>query len=444
MAKGDVLPSEKREFTQPETGVRVIQLTDAPARNTNAYYNDEQFTADGDLYVFRSDRTGNRQLFSVEIESGRIVQLTDAPGDGVGGWSVHPETRRVFFGDGRGNIACLHLDDLREEIVAEPLEGCAGLSGLDLSTCGRFAAISTRSTEARIQRYGGAGYHFKHGTETMALVCDFAKGTRAIVYAGPTAEVPVAPDSHLMLSRDDPSFLWWGSYSGIRPTGFKTAWALRFDPETLMPLSDPERLFDQRPWEFINHYYPAADCHVQMPLYQYSDVHAGGVPEAQTRPGNVSRGGLYIPYLFDVDLRTRRHRRWAFPGQSPLHFQVSSVASEWGGRMWVGDCADPGFLWFAGRGLDERRAAEADPEDCPAIPGDHSHHWMESGAWIGVFRTAGPYVEVRPLARHDTKWKHVHPHPVFSPDGRWVAWGSGDAEQSQVFIAEAVWPRWFA
>lgn len=437
MAKGDVLPSEKREFTQPETGVRVIQLTDAPAKNTNGYYNDEQFTADGNTYVFRSDRGGGRQLYSVEIDSGRIVQLTDAPGEGVGGFSVHAPTRRVLFGDGLGHIARISLDDLSEEIVAEPLEGCAGLTGLDLSTCGRFGAVSTRPDDARLQRY--PGYHFKHGTETMALVCDFEKGRSAIVYAGPTPEVPVAPDSHLMLSRDDPSYLWWGSYSGIRPTGFKTAWAMQYDPETLMPLGDPTRLYDQRPWEFINHYYPAADAHVQMPLYQYSDVYESGVPEAQTRPGNVSRGGLYVPYLFDVDLRTRRHRRWVFPGQPPLHFQVNPT-----GDMWAGDCADPGFLWFAGRGMDERRAAEADPEQCPAIPEDHSHHWAESGSWIGVFRTAGPYVEMRPLARHNTKWKHVHPHPVFSPDGRWIAWASGDAEQSQLFVADAVWPAWFA
>lgn len=437
MSKGDVLPSEKREFTQPETGVRVIQLTDAPCRNTNAYYNDEQFTADGDTFVFRSDRTGERQLFAVDTDSGRIVQLTEASGDGVGGWSVHAASRRVFFGDGQGNLARLDLDSLNVEIVAEPLDGCTGLNGLDLSSCGRFAAVSTRPDDARLSRW--PGHHFRHGTETMALVCDFEKGTKAIVYHGPTPEVPVAPDSHLMLSRDDPSFLWWGSYTRARPTGFKTAWALRYDPETLMPLSDPTPLFDQRPWEFINHYYPAANAHAQMPLYQYSDVDRDGVPLAQTRPGNVSRGGNYVPYLLDVDLTTRTTRRWPFPGQPPLHCQVNRD-----GDLWVGDCADPGFLWFAGRDAEKRRAEPADPAECPSIPEDHSHHWAESGSWIGVFRPAGPYLEVRPLVRHRTHWKSVHPHPVFSPDGRWIAYAAGDADQSQVFLAEAVWPRWFA
>jgi oligogalacturonide lyase len=187
MSKGDVLPSEKREFTQPETGVRVIQLTDAPCRNTNAYYNDEQFTADGDTFVFRSDRTGERQLFAVDTDSGRIVQLTEASGDGVGGWSVHAASRRVFFGDGQGNLARLDLDSLTVAIVAEPLDGCTGLNGLDLSSCGRFAAVSTRPDDARLSRW--PGHHFRHGTETMALVCDFEKGTKAIVYHGPTPEV---------------------------------------------------------------------------------------------------------------------------------------------------------------------------------------------------------------------------------------------------------------
>ena len=437
MARGDRLPSEKRTFTQPETGVRVLQLTDAPCRNQNAYYNEEPFAASSESLVFRSDRTGRRQLYSVEIESGRIVQLSDAPDDGVGGFVVDPERGLVYFGDGRGNIARLCLDTLREEVIAEPLEGCSPLSGGDLSSCGRYLAISTRPTDARVARW--PGYHFRNGTETMALVCDVEAQRQAIVYHGPSPEVPVAPDSHLMLSRGDPSYLWWGSYSRAHPTGFKTAWALRYDPSSLMPLSDPRPLFDQRPWEFINHYYPVADCHVQMPLYLYTHVHADGVPEAITRPGNVSRGGNYVPFLLDVDLRTGTTKRWPFPGQPPLHFQVNGA-----GDMWAGDCADPGFLWFAGRNADERRQQEADPERCPAIPGDHSCHWLPSGAWIGVFKVRGPYLEVRPLVKHDTEWGSVHPHPQFSPDDRWIAYAAGDARQSQVFVAEAVWPKWFA
>jgi len=434
VSKGDVLPSERREFEQPETGVRVVQLTDAPCRNLNGYYNDEQFTADGGTYVFRSDRTGTRQLYAVDVESGAIVQLTDGDCD-VGGVTVDPERRLAYFArDGR--ILRLCLETLREDTVAEPIPGCGPLGGGDLSSCGRYMVLSTRAEDVRIHRY--PRQFWSHGSEALVVVLDVETGNSAIVYLGPTAEVPVAPDSHVYICRGDPSYVFWGSYTRKAPSGFKTAWHLRVDLDSLMPLADPQPLFDQRPYEFINHYYPAPDNHVQMPLYQYSHVDGDQVPVAFTRPGNVSRGGEYLPMMLDVDLRTGATRRWQFPGQPALHFKGNNA-----GTLWAGDCADPGFLWFAGRDADEFRSRDADPAECPAIPPDHSYHWDESGSWIGVFQPRGAYLEVRPLVRHRTHWKAVHPHPTFSPDDRWIAYAAGTAEQSQIFLAEAVWPKWF-
>ena len=69
MARGDVSPSEKREFEQPETGARVLRLTDHLCSNVNAYYNHEQFVNSSERLVFRSDRSGVRQLYSVELDS---------------------------------------------------------------------------------------------------------------------------------------------------------------------------------------------------------------------------------------------------------------------------------------------------------------------------------------------------------------------------------------
>jgi hypothetical protein len=61
------------------------------------------------------------------------------------------------------------------------------------------------------------------------------------------------------------------------------------------------------------------------------------------------------------------------------------------GILWTRDCADPGFLWFEGAGMSDQLETSANPEHCPAIPSDHSHHWLPSGTWIGVFRLRGPY-----------------------------------------------------
>lgn len=82
MARGDVFRSERRTFTQGETGAHVVQLTNTVCRNGNAYYNHEQFI--GDSLIFHSNRTGVRQIYRVATDSGKLVQLTDSK-NGVGG-----------------------------------------------------------------------------------------------------------------------------------------------------------------------------------------------------------------------------------------------------------------------------------------------------------------------------------------------------------------------
>lgn len=432
MARGDVLPAEKRTFTQQETGVRVIQLTDAACRNVNAYYNHEQFI--GNSLIFHSNRTGERQIYRVEPDSGKIVQLTDAKG-GVGGFATAPALGVVYFSH-EDQILRLDAETLAEEPVAERMRGCGPPALQDVSSCGRYLVLSARPE--RMLNDTPTPMSFHHGSENMVMLCDAQRCEQAVVYHGPTPEVPVAADSHLFISRDNPSYVWFGSYTRRSPTGFKTAWILPCDVEALAPRRDPMPLFDQQPYEFINHYYPAPNAHAQMPLYQYTEWDRDGIPLATLRQGAVSRGGNYLPMMLDVDMTTMTTRRWLFPGQPPLHFKGNSTDD-----MWAGDCADPGFLWFLGRHAEERCLEETDPEACPSIPENHDYHWNGSGAWIGVFKKRGPYLEVRPLARHDTKWEYVHPHPSFSPDNRWIVYCSGDRHQSQVFIAEAVWPDWF-
>ena len=433
MARGDILPSERREFTQPETGVRAVQLTSASCANVNAYYNYEQFI--GDSLVFYSDRSGVRQIYKVEIDSGKIVQLTDAPVD-VGNFAAVPHQGRVYYASG-DEVRVLDAETLADEPVSGRLPGC-GRPGLeDVSSCGRYLVLSARPE--RVVAETSPETSFRIGSENRVVLCDAERGEQAVVYEGPSTEAPVAADSHLFISRDDPSYVWWGSYTRLPPAGFKTAWALECDTDVLAARRHPRPLFNQQPWEFINHYYPAPDAHAEMLLYQYSGYERDGMPLADLWKGFVSRKGEYLGFMLDADLRTGTARRWLFPGQPPLHFQRNKA-----GDLWAGDCADPGFLWFEGRRDEARRLEEVDPEGCPPLPENHDYHWLGSGAWIGVFQKRGAFLEMRPLVRHGTQWAHVHPHPSFSPDGRWIVYASGDRTQSQVFVAEAVWPRWFA
>ncbi len=422
MAKGDVYPSEKQEFSDPATDVRVVQLTDQPCANTNAYYNQEQFIGGSERFVFTSNRTGTQQLYTVEVASGKIVQLTDD--EPSGGFTVDARRGIVYFGRGRQFLA-LDVESLREEVVAESPEGCGPIGSPDLSSCGRYLVLGCGAASRR------ESYTYRFGREGLLVLCDVEEKRQEVVYHGPSADNQAAPDSHVFISRGDPSYVWFGSYSRLQPTGIKTAWFMKIDLERLRPIHDPMPLFDQQPYDYINHYYPAPDAHVESFHYRHTAYDRDGIPISQDK----------LAMLLDVDLIRRTTSRWVFPGLAPTHFKCNNADD-----MWAGDRADPGFLWLAGRGEDGSAYGGGGEEDDYWL-----HYWPESGApsfpaheWIGVFRKHhSSYLEVRPLVRHRTNWMGgAHPHPVFSPDDNWIAYCAGEKERSQLYLAEAVWPRW--
>ena len=449
MAQGDVLRSEKREYREAATGVRVVQLTDAPCHNVHPYYNQEGFVGGSERYVFASNRSGKGQIYAVETGSGKIVQLTDSEeppvlagienraggGAGSGGLTCDPVRGRIYYSRGK-RVCCLDIETLREEVVAESPPGCGPLGGPDLSSCGRYLVLGCRPEGASTWPSRDEN-RYRHGSETLVVLCDLQEGRQAIVYHGPSAENRAAADSHLFICRGDPSYLFFGSYTRTQPTGLKTMWFMRVDLERLVPLADPLPIFAQQPFEMVNHYYPAPNNHVESQLFTYTQHDRDGVPVSPVRRAE----------MIDVDLVNRVDRRWVFPGREPIHFKCNSKAD-----LWVGDAADPGPFWFEGRGDLERFVDEGEGEAAegplssarrdPQAIGPEGYRWPEAHRWIGMFRKRGPFIEMRPLARHDTVWRCIHPHPVFSPDDRWTAWGAGGARQSQLFLAEAVWPRW--
>lgn len=88
MARGDVLPSEAEESTDPRTGVRIRQVTSFPAIHHHPFY---YLPAHDDAMrhlVFVSHRTGSPQIFLELRETGELLQLTDRTD--LNEWSIHP------------------------------------------------------------------------------------------------------------------------------------------------------------------------------------------------------------------------------------------------------------------------------------------------------------------------------------------------------------------
>ena len=78
MTIGRMYAPEWREFQDPLTGRQVRQLTDSPAEDYHLYFYNPSVTPDGKYLIFFSERTGVSNLFRSDLESGLILQLTDA------------------------------------------------------------------------------------------------------------------------------------------------------------------------------------------------------------------------------------------------------------------------------------------------------------------------------------------------------------------------------
>jgi len=78
MTVGRTYAPEWRDYLDPLTLRRVRQLTDSAAEDYHLYFYNPSITPDGKYLIFISERTGESNLFRLDLQSGIIVQLTDA------------------------------------------------------------------------------------------------------------------------------------------------------------------------------------------------------------------------------------------------------------------------------------------------------------------------------------------------------------------------------
>ena len=109
---GDITPAEWAEETDPDTGRKVTRLTDGRSNAYALYYFVPSVTPDGRYLVFHSERSGEVELYRLDLGSGEIGQLTDGHSKDAG-WAVwcewhldgifnhlsaiHPVTGEVYY-----------------------------------------------------------------------------------------------------------------------------------------------------------------------------------------------------------------------------------------------------------------------------------------------------------------------------------------------------------
>ena len=91
---GTRFPSEKKIIKDPVTGTELIFLTSAPAGDSKIYQTHNQWTADGNWVIFRSNRVRG-EAFAVNEKTGDIVQVSE--GGFTGMLSVARKSMKLCF-----------------------------------------------------------------------------------------------------------------------------------------------------------------------------------------------------------------------------------------------------------------------------------------------------------------------------------------------------------
>jgi len=106
---------ERECYPDPVTGVQICEMaTNGIAQNL--YFHFPNVTADNRYLIFDSDRTGKFQVFRADLETGRIVQLTDVPGGVEARGQAHgvcphrSDPRRVFYVVPAGEVFVVNVE----------------------------------------------------------------------------------------------------------------------------------------------------------------------------------------------------------------------------------------------------------------------------------------------------------------------------------------------
>jgi oligogalacturonide lyase len=113
-----VLPDESHELRDPQTGRRVIQVTDHPSINHNLYFLTSSLTADEGSLLLCSYRSGTPQFYRAAFPAGEIRQLTSE--EGVNGYSgiLSADGRELYFTAG-GTVRAVGLAGEEPRVLAE-------------------------------------------------------------------------------------------------------------------------------------------------------------------------------------------------------------------------------------------------------------------------------------------------------------------------------------
>jgi oligogalacturonide lyase len=122
----------------PVSGATVHQLTSYKGHSSHFYFTNPCWYDQGHKMLFVSDRENRTNLFSIDLDSGEITQLTDLDPEsgGVGGINISPARREAIFSS-RDALMTVNLDSLELRSLYTRPDGYVG-GGTNVTADGQY------------------------------------------------------------------------------------------------------------------------------------------------------------------------------------------------------------------------------------------------------------------------------------------------------------------
>lgn len=415
-------PPESSTFTDPRTGARVRQVTNHPSINHHPFYYlpcmDDAMTR----LFFSSHRTGRAEIWCEIRASGELQQLTEQPE--LGEWSVHPshDGRYVYYvaGTAAWRVSCVtgtadRLLDFGPMIGREDGMVGAAMGTTTLSHDDRYWAVPVKI---------GAQFHF--------IVIDTSTGAHETILEAPTIGHPEFHPSDNTLLR------YAGSYK-------QRIWVVNRDGTGNHLVYDRKPLGKPNQYEWIVHEtwnpgkmgdggWKMANGGRRMVDGEWR-MGDGGAENLKPETRHVRRspheGGNRKPRFREIITAN-----WP-RGCIGIDVDTGAVRPVCSFNAWHPSINRQGTLMCADTTFPDIGLQIFDPRDGVGTPRtlcwpgatNEGKHWNTDHC---------PYDDAD---YQQGKWKvyapqHTHPHPAFSPDGRFVVFTSDRSGHSQVYEVE--------
>jgi len=159
--EAEVFPAEHEITTVPETGARLIYVTNAPTVDTNLYFHRRSWLPDSSLLLFRSARSGRSELFGYIEATGELVRVQQPEHRLQGDASASKFGNKVFVIHG-ATVYAWHIAispgapstvTVREERIGAAPGETGALLGMNENSDGSMVFFGRRSEEGGSEIY---------------------------------------------------------------------------------------------------------------------------------------------------------------------------------------------------------------------------------------------------------------------------------------------------